>query len=48
MNSGGIISGVLFVAGMAAIITSSGAMINMLAGDAMVALAGLSFFKLSR
>ncbi len=48
MNAGGIISGVLFIVGIGAIFISSGTMMYMLAGDALVALAGLSFVKFSK
>ena len=48
MNAGGIISGILFIVGIGSIFISSGTTIYMLAGDALVALAGLSFVKFSK
>ncbi len=48
MNAGGIISGILFLVGIGAIFISSGTTAYMLAGDALVALAGLSFVKFSK
>jgi NADH:ubiquinone oxidoreductase subunit K len=48
MNTGGIISGILFLVGIGAIFTSSGITTYMLAGDVLVALAGLSFVKFSK
>lgn len=45
MAVGSIVSGVLFVAGLGAILVSGGATIFMLGGDALIALAGLTAFK---
>lgn len=45
MAVGSIISGVLFVAGLGAILVSSGATMFMLGGDALIALAGITAFK---
>ena len=47
MAIGVIIPAVLFIAGIGAILVSGGATVYMLAGDVLVALAGLSFVKLS-
>lgn len=47
MVLGAIIPAVLFIAGIGAILVSGGATMYMLVGDALVALAGLSFVKLS-
>jgi hypothetical protein len=47
MAIGAIIPAVLFIAGIGAILVSGGATMYMLVGDALVALAGLSFVKLS-
>lgn len=45
MAAGSIVSGLLFIIGLAVILISGGAMLYMLAGDALIALAGLSAFK---
>lgn len=45
MAAGSIVSGILFVVGLGAILISGGATMYMLAGDALIALAGLSAFK---
>jgi hypothetical protein len=42
-----IIPAVFFIGGIGAILVSGGATVYMLVGDALVALAGLSFVKLS-
>ncbi len=48
MAINGIIPGVLFIAGIAAIFASSGGTLLMLAGDALIALAGISFVKFAK
>lgn len=48
MGIGSIIPAVLFLTGISAIVISSGAVTYMAAGDALVALAGLSFVALSK
>jgi NADH:ubiquinone oxidoreductase subunit K len=48
MNAASIVPGILFVVGIGAIFISNGTMMQMLAGDALVALAGLSFVKFSK
>ncbi len=45
MGATAIIPAILFLVGIGAILASSGATIYMLVGDALVALAGLSFVK---
>jgi hypothetical protein len=47
MGIGAIIPAVFFIVGIGAILISGGATMYMLVGDALVALAGLSFVKLS-
>lgn len=47
MGMASIVPAILFVAGIGAILASAGGTTYMLAGDALVALAGLSFVKLS-
>jgi len=42
MQMGGIVGGVLFVIGIAAIFTSGGNTMNMVVGDALVAVAGIA------
>jgi|WetSurMetagenome_2_1015567.scaffolds.fasta_scaffold1621791_2 hypothetical protein len=42
-----IVPAVFFIAGIGAILASGGATMYMIVGDALVALAGLSFVKLS-
>ena len=48
MNSSGIVMGILFIVGIVAIFISQGAMMYMLVGDALIAIAGLSSFVLSK
>jgi hypothetical protein len=48
MGSGIIISGILFLTGIIAILISGGTTLYMMAGDLLVALAGLSFVKLAK
>jgi hypothetical protein len=48
MAYGSVVSGALFVVGLGAIAISGGATMHMLAGDVLIALAGLSFAKLSK
>jgi len=43
-----LVPGVLFIIGIAAILISGGSTMPMMVGDAMVALAGLSFVKFSK
>lgn len=45
MAAGGIVSGILFLIGLGVIFVSAGTTVYMLAGDALIALAGLSAFK---
>jgi hypothetical protein len=47
MGIGAIIPAVFFIAGIGAILVSGGATMYLLAGDVLVALAGLSMVKLS-
>ncbi|HWQ18306.1 MAG TPA: hypothetical protein VN455_00895 [Methanotrichaceae archaeon] len=48
MEIGGLVSGVLFLVGLGAIFTSSGAFMNMLVGDVLIAAAGGAFVFLSK
>ena len=48
MGMGSIIPAVLFLVGMGAIFASGGAMLFMLVGDGLIALAGLSFVKFAK
>lgn len=47
MGIGSIVPAILFLVGIGAILISAGGTTYMLVGDALVALAGLSFVKLS-
>lgn len=42
MQTGGMVGGVLFVIGIAAIFTSGGSTMNMVVGDVLVAAAGIA------
>jgi hypothetical protein len=48
MGMGSMISAILFLAGIGAIFASGGVSTYMTAGDALVALAALSFVKFSK
>jgi NADH:ubiquinone oxidoreductase subunit K len=48
MQMGGIVSGALFLVGLGAIFTSSGAFVNMLGGDILIAAAGIALILLSK
>jgi NADH:ubiquinone oxidoreductase subunit K len=46
MQMGGMVGGVLFLIGIAAIFTSGGSTMNMVVGDALVAASGLAMVAL--